>query len=332
MTVTHVNSQIGAPNQGSSPALSATSVVTKPTGLAVGDVMVNVVMTNAGGTITAPAGQGWTRLVTKDATTTGPFRVEIWWVIATSTHTAASNFTWTTVDALGPTWAATSAYRGVDQNSPINTSNFNIGGASSTQVGPSITTTYKSMILYVRAVRRASTTAQSFSGSQTEQWDGSNHGSTIGYSGQLQDSNGEIAAGSIAGTSTTFSTTCTDTLSFTVALRSADVSAAPAQGVATAAAYNPTIAVGQSVTAGKASVTAAAKTPSALTGQLAFPGLATATTATPDVGRRAYAGVAAASATGSPAMLFYGTPSFRLKQVPAENRTLAVGTNREAAG
>lgn len=330
MPITHVNSQTGTPQTGGSPGLTSTSVVTKPTGLAVGDLMVTVVHANKAG-ITAPAGQGWTRLLTQDAGGS-LYRAEVWWVVATSTHTAATNFTWTDADASSPMHAATAAYRGVDQNNPINTSSINTGSTGNPQSGPNVTTTYKSYILTIRTVRHSSGTT-TFSSSDTERWDAGNN-STVGYFAALYDRNAEVAAGSITGTSVTASSGSnqTDTFAITVALRSADVSASAGAGAATAATLDATVSTGVGAAAGKAAVTASAKQPNVLAGTIAFAGVAVASAAVRDVGRTPRPTTAAATAAGSGPVMFFGTPSSRLKQVPAENRFIAVGTNREAAG
>lgn len=325
MPITHVNSQMGTPATGGSPGLTNTSVVTKPTGLAVGDLMVAVVHGNKAG-FTAPAGQGWTRQITQDAGGT-LYRMEVWYVVATSTHTAATNFTWTDADAASPMHAAIAAYRGVDQTNPINTSGINTGVSTNPQSGPSVTTTYKSFILSIRSARFSASPYAAYSSSATERWDGGNN-STVGYSATLHDGNAEVAAGSISGLAITASTNTnmSDTFSVTLALRSADVSASAGKAAVTADAQAPTAAAGASATAGKAAATAAALAPqSVLTGQLAFPGKAAAAAAVPDVGRTPRPSAAAATTAASPQGLFFGTPHFRQKVVPAENRTLVVG-------
>lgn len=67
-------------------AANTTSVViTKPTGLVVGDIMFAFIM-NENGVTAAPS--GWTLIGSID-------RTNYYYVVATSTQTAASNFTWT---------------------------------------------------------------------------------------------------------------------------------------------------------------------------------------------------------------------------------------------
>lgn len=333
MAISFVNAQSGTPNTLSSAGLTSTSVVTKPTGLAVGDLMIAVVHGNQAG-FTAPAGQGWTRLSTQDAAV-NLYRMEIWWVIATSTHTAATNFTWTDGDASSPMHAAIYAYRGVSQSSPINANQVNPTTTTNPKTTPSITTTTTSMVLYLCTVRRNSSGATTaFSSSITnERLDVSNHSTGVSYNMALYDSGAQQAAGSISGTAITAgSTPLTDGFAVTLALAVSDVSASAGGVAATASAKDAVAAAGQSVTAGLATVTAAAKQPSALAGKVVFAGVAVASAAVGDVGRTARPTQATATVGGVMPLLFFGTPSFRLKQVPAENRVIAVGTNREAAG
>jgi len=100
----------------------------------------------------------------------------------------------------------------------------------------------------------------------------------------------------------------------------------------TAAAYNAQGLAGQSATAGVAATTTSVKTVSVFAGKVVNAGVAVATAAVPDVGRTVRPAPAAVTVGGIMPLLFFGTPSFRLKKVPAENRVIAVGTNREAAG
>lgn len=108
---------------------SATSVViTKPSGLIVGDLLVAIIPYQDGG-ITVSAPGGWTTIT---ATTDGNLGIAKFWKLATSTETAATNFTFTitggTIQTAGgllridghsfgnPIW--TSAGDGVVSNTP----------------------------------------------------------------------------------------------------------------------------------------------------------------------------------------------------------------------
>lgn len=336
MSIAHVNTQVGTPNQTGSPGLTATSTVTKPTGLAVGDLMIAYVNANTSGITTPGTGQGWTALYSQDAANGNVYRVAVYYVIATSTHTAQTSFVWSNADALSPMWAAISAYRGVDQSNPINASSINPGSTSASLSSSSITTTKTALVVDFRCSRcTGAGTNMSYSSTVTnERFDTANKSST-GYSGAAYDSGSDSSSGTQSGVSTTRSGTGTQTDSFAIkiALQSANVSVAPAPGATTAAAYNAQALTGQSVTAGRAATTAAVQTVSVFAGKVVNTvGTAAVVAAVPDVGRRVQPTAATTSAASSQTMLFFGTPSFRLKQVPAENRVIAVGTNREAAG
>lgn len=324
MPITHVNTQFDA-----GTAVTLTMAITKPTGLAVGDVMVAYIATNQDG-LTSPGGH-WVNISQTD--TANSFRFSVWYCIATSTETAATSFTWTnTAGTTPPMYGAISAYRGVDQNSPINTSGTNTGTTGTSVNTPALTTTKRSWVVYAMAARLNSTTIPTYSASATERADQGNHGGATSYSSACYDNNAETSAGSVGAIAIVATSSPTNSVTVAIALQSADVSATASRGATSSAAYDATVQAGQSAQAGRAAASAVAKASSALTGQLAFPGVATATAQVPDVGRTARPTVANSSASGVQPMLFFGTPSFRLKQVPAESRVIAVGTNREAAG
>lgn len=67
-----------------------TLIITKPASLAVGDLMVAQVCSNGTDAITPPS--GWTLIRTD---TNGTIRSALYYIIATSTQVAASDFTWT---------------------------------------------------------------------------------------------------------------------------------------------------------------------------------------------------------------------------------------------
>lgn len=322
MTITHVATNFSTPTA----ALTDTATVTKPSGLAVGDVMIAVVNSNQAG-ITSP-GAHWTRIIQKDATSANPYRCEVWYCVATSTETAASNFVWSNGDTAPPMWVAIMAYRGVNQSSPINASNSNVATTTNPQTGPSITTTATSLVLNIRTVRHSSGSTAFSSSVTNERFDGKNVGTgSVSYQGAGYDSGSTQAAGSISGVSITAASGSnqTDTISITLALAVGDVNATPTAGAATAAALNAQALTGQSVTAGVATATAAAKQPTALGGKVALPTTATATAAVNDVGRvvRPTAGTVTVSAKGP--HLFYGTPSSRSKVVPEDTWNGRVG-------
>jgi hypothetical protein len=317
VAITHVNTQFGTPNSSSSPGITSTSVVTKPTGLAVGDVMVAIINANKAG-ITAPSVR-WTRLSTNDAGT-NLYRMEVWYCVATSSETGAASFTWSNGDANAPMWAAIAAYRGVNQSSPINVSGVNTGTTANPQSTPALTSTTTGFILRARTIRTSSGTGVSFSSPMpSERFDKGNN-STVGYWGALYDDNAEVAAGTVlAEDITRASGTQTDTFTTTIVLATANSSIAGGKAAATADANDATVGIGQSVNAGRAQATAAAKQPSALAGKVVNSvGVAQATAAVPDTARFAQATRAAVTAAVNAPNLFFGTPSYRLKTVESD--------------
>lgn len=321
MAITHVNTQFGTPNLGSSPGTSTTSVVTKPTGLAVGDVMLAFVNSNKAG-ITGPS--GWTRLSTSDSTA-NLYRTEIWYIVATSTQTAASSFTWTNADGNAPMWAAISAYRGVNQAAPINAWNVSIGTTANPVTGPSLTTTSPALVVHFRSVRDSSGTSTFSSTVTNERFDNGNHGTTVSYGGAAYDSGAETAAGTILGVSITRSSgTQSDSLSATVALATANVSITPGVAAATAACVNSVPLSGVGVAAGKASVTAAVPQVTALAGRVAFPGSAAAVVAVRAPAHNAPAGTANATSAAGTKGVYYGAPAYRTLVVPFDSRIILI--------
>jgi hypothetical protein len=317
VAITHVNTQFGTPNSSSSPGTTSTSVVTKPTGLAVGDVMVAIVNANKAG-ITAPSVR-WTRLSTNDAGS-NLYRMEVWYCVSTASETGASNFTWTNGDANAPMWCAIAAYRGVNQSSPINVSGVNTGTTANPQATPSLTSTATGFILRARTIRTSSGTGVSFSSPMpSERFDKGNN-ATVGYWGALYDDNAEVAAGTVlAEDITRASGTQTDTFTTTVVLATANSSVSAGVAATTADAKDATVGIGQSVNAGRAATTAAALQPSALAGKVVNTvGVAATTAAVRDVARTAAPTRAAAVAAVGQVNLFFGTPSYRLKTVESD--------------
>lgn len=208
---------------------------------------------------TAPTGPaGWTKL-DDDLMSADHFRSQVWYVVATSTQTAATNFTWTdTVGPNSPMTAAISAYRGVDQGSPINVgtqSTFDTSGLSAV-AGPSATLTSTSWTIHYRCVRASAVSSPviaTFTGAGTERFDVGNHGGTVAYSHTAHDTNAEDAAGTVTGMTLTATTSSTisDSMSRTIALADADTSVTSGVASATGVALD----VGYGITAGVASAT-----------------------------------------------------------------------------
>ena len=125
---------------GSSPGADSTScVITKPAGLAVGDLMIaQVVGTDpvSGnlGTFTAPA--GWTSI--RQDTMSSNLASALFWKIADASDVAASTFTFTATGATSNRGAITAWY-GHNPINPINAHNGQTNAASTTVTSAGIT-------------------------------------------------------------------------------------------------------------------------------------------------------------------------------------------------
>lgn len=298
MAITHVATNEGTPTA----SLTSSSTVTKPSGLAVDDVMVAYTVSNLNGT-SAPA--GWTQILSQDSNQGSLFRVRVFYKVATSSDVAASNFVFTDSDSSSPVWAAVSAYRGVNTSNPIDAFGSTAAAGSTSQTTPSITTTHSAMILYHRGCRRASSSSLTFtSGIAHERFEGGNH-DAVGYWAAMYDSGSEDDAGSISGTSITASSSSsmTDGIVTTIALRTLIVAVNANAGVATAtaSANTPTVELTVSPSAGIATATAIDNTAVAGIGGVAGVAGAQASGNNPDVYttpfQNAPAGVAQASAS-----------------------------------
>lgn len=259
MTITFVSKSDGTPTS----ALTNKSTVTKPTGLAVDDVMIAYTASNLNG-MTAPA--GWTQILSRDSNQGNLFRVRVFYKVATSSDVAASSFVFNDSDSSSPAWASVSAYRGVDTANPIDASDSTPNsGSSASHTTPSVTTTHSSMILSHNACRRNSTSSVTFtSGVAHERFQGGNH-DAVGYWAAMYDSGTETDPGTISGVSITASTTSsvTDSILTTVALKTLNVAVNASAGVATATVNTktPTMELTASPAPDVAPATVSTKTP-----------------------------------------------------------------------
>jgi hypothetical protein len=119
---------------GQSPgANSTTCVIVKPTGLTVGDLMIAQVVSKLPGTaVTAPG--GWTQ-IRQDVSGTS-VRSALFWKIATSSDTSATNFTFTT--GKESNGGVITAWYGHDPTTPIDANNGQGNAASTTVTSPGI--------------------------------------------------------------------------------------------------------------------------------------------------------------------------------------------------
>lgn len=222
MAMTYVSSSSGTGATG-----AANITITKPTGLAVDDVMI-VALTANKNPWTVPS--GFTQLQTGESAANA-FRSYLYYKVATSTDVAATNFTFSGSDGNSPLVGTMIAIRGCNPSNPIMDSDVDVltSVSSGADPGSSITVTRSaipSRILMWRTDRNTNTTSGTFSESSGG-WDigvqavggtgGTRYGSCVIYTGDfgsLGDTTGP--AGGI-----THSTSTTDNVFFMVALSGA---------------------------------------------------------------------------------------------------------------
>lgn len=183
-------------------------VVTKPTGLAVGDLLLGIGQCVTSRTISAPG--GWT-VVANDSST---MRVYIWTKIADSSDVAASNFTFT---ASGSFSQAIVTLHRVSSPS-TNTPTFSIGSAvnSSSQSCPTISTpTNNCLVFWGCTNSNGGQTSTADKGTERTDTGNASSGCWIGVYTNL-----EATAGSITGATITLSTSQTSR-PFSIAIESA---------------------------------------------------------------------------------------------------------------
>ena len=145
----------------STPASSSSVVITKPSGLAVGDLMVAHIATYTDPTVTNSS--GFTTILST-AVSEG-VRSHLAWKIATSGDVAASNFTFTLSDTV-VSMGAIIAFTGHDATTPIGASNGSANGTDTTTISAAAITppVADSMILFFSASRGSITTTPYVSG------------------------------------------------------------------------------------------------------------------------------------------------------------------------
>jgi len=132
---------VSAPSPSSSNVSSI--MVSRPTSLASGDVMIALITYRGGDTIsvsTVPA--GWTEITSRDDGAS--LGMHIYRKVAGGSEPAS--YTWT-LSSGNRAAGAILAYRGVDTTSPILTFGSQINGASTSLIAPSITTTVANTML-----------------------------------------------------------------------------------------------------------------------------------------------------------------------------------------
>lgn len=217
-SVVHVNTQFDA-----GTANIGTVTVTKPTGLAVGDLMLAFMTLNLSG-LTPPS--GWTQLDNDNAAGGASFNSTVYWKLAVAGDVSATNFTWNAGDALSPFCGGISAYRNVDQTSPIEGIASSADTTTTNPVtGTSLVTSNPSLVIHYRTIRVASATISTFSatgtGSANKRADFGNHGASTSYAMAWFDSAITVVAGTITGIAVTSTGTPTNAFSRTIGIQAA---------------------------------------------------------------------------------------------------------------
>lgn len=217
-SVVHVNTQFDA-----GTANIGTVTVTKPTGLAVGDLMLAFMTLNLSG-LTPPS--GWTQLDSDNAAGGASFNSTVYWKLAVTGDVSATNFTWTAGDALSPFCGGISAYRNVDQTNPIEGIASSADTTTTNPVtGTSLVTSAPSLVVHYRTIRVASATISTFSatgtGSANKRADFGNHGASTSYAMSWFDSAITVVAGTITGIAVTSTGTPTNAFSRTIGIQAA---------------------------------------------------------------------------------------------------------------
>jgi hypothetical protein len=208
----HINTQ-----EDSGTANTGSLTITKPTGLAVDDLMLATFAVN-NSTITAPA--DWS-LYDNDQPSANLFTSQVFYKIATSGDVAAASFNFSASSTGSPFCGAISAYRYVDTSTPIHTATQSFATTAASHSSPSITTTVPALLVHVRHVRNNNPAQVTFTASGTERQEFANNGATVSYAGATYDSGAINLAGTHSGISITGSATTlslTDSVTRTLAL------------------------------------------------------------------------------------------------------------------
>lgn len=347
--------QVGTATTGSSPSSGSFSV-TKPTGVQSGDVLFVVGASNEGAWDTLPSGFVQ-QYVSTDANTANNFRVYVWTKVCGGSEPSSYSFGSTTASSGGaPMVAVISAWRGVDNTTPVLHSSNADGGASAEPANPAIsfTQTDNGRVLYARS-SRSTTAIPTFSTGDSGWSELADHGDFSGgsvrYGIGLYAKTADTSSGSQTEAAVTCSTTDTDNVYNLFCLKAdiPPVNAPATVASATATAYPPaSLTVGTS--AAYAPVTATAHNASVLTGVAAENVPAASATVTAydaagwvihpvDVGAVAFdatvaietqAGYATASVAVHDAVGYYGAPESRRWTIPAEDRSWTIAAESRA--
>lgn len=289
--------------------------ISKPAGVVDGDVLIAVV----GGTPSTPS--GWTLLGTANSGTSSLLNVRVFRKVASS---EGSSYTFTVSSSLP--CGAIVAYRGVDNATPVDTTNISIAAVGSG-------TNYNTASVTADGTQWSVTAAMGyeFGSSSNRTWTEGSGTERLDYtnavSGQdntsmsITDSNGAVSSGSFTRTQTR-SASAAGGASISILLNSASTSASPTAGVATvtaSTAFDATSAQGVAVLPGVANATCAA-----LDGHpgvnAALLSSATAYNAAIALQGAPIAGLAEVTAAALNIGAHYGAPPGRTVKIGAESR------------
>lgn len=346
MAITQVGSATSATG-----ALPTSLTITKPTGVAVGDLLLALITSNEDASTGAPT--GWVNILTETQSTPQHFGASWWYKIAVTADVSASNYVFDSDDADAPIVGTIIALRGVDTVSPIagqasNQLSFN----TTTLNAPTYTdTTTVGRSFYSRSVRTTGNNVASFSSATSGQAEladtGVFSGGSVSYSHGIYWATSDFSGGAhspdpVAITSSQTSgggnLTAVVMAAFTVRGRVDVTTVNVATGVTTTA-YAAGV---QTISPGVGAVTAAAN--DATVSILPVAALASSTVAASgavrsipanyasvtaganaaSVSMEADADLAEATANANMPVAYYGAPVVRAYSVPNENRTYIV--------
>lgn len=263
--------QVGTATTGSSPSSGSFSV-TKPTGVQSGDVLFVVGASNEGAWDTLPSGFVQ-QYQSTDANTTNNFRVYVWTKVCGGSEPSSYSFGSSQAATDGaPMVAVMSAWRGVDNTTPVLHSSNADGGSSSEPANPAIsfTQTGNGRVLYARSSR--STTAIPTFSTGDAGWSeladaGDFSGGSVRYGIGLYAKTADTSSGSQTEAAVTCSTTDTDNVYNLFCLK-ADIPPvnAPAGSISAAVTAYDVASLTASTTSGYSALTATAYNATVLTG------------------------------------------------------------------
>lgn len=135
-----------------SPASSSTLTITKPTGLAAGDVLVAHVSADASNNFSTPS--GWTSIVSE---LSDALRMRVYWKVADSTDAAATNFSFSTTGGASNVWGGLIRVTGATTIDVTNTA-LATNSTNTNKVVSTVTPTLPSLLFLILASHSDSAT------------------------------------------------------------------------------------------------------------------------------------------------------------------------------